>query len=246
MSYFGYPIAHEDDAVLATQRGAPNRRGRQGRQPGHRQAPRRPKFTPRGASHRRRGRRRGRPRGNQDWLAVGEAVNLAARIQRLRSSTPWSFPPRRRKLIEGYFELHSLDARILRGFTRPVELFRVVRPTGARTKFEATARGRLTPTWGARWRSEEMAVAWREVQAGADRALVVRGEAGIGKSRIVHHFRHDEVGRGAAVLECFCSPLTQATAFAPIVEMLDARVADYARGESAPQRQARSAGRPAR
>ncbi len=60
----------------------------------------------------------------------------------------------------------------------------------------------------------------------------MRGEAGIGKSRIVHHFRRTALAEGAVVLECFCSPLTQATALAPLVEMLDGRVTERARGET--------------
>jgi class 3 adenylate cyclase/tetratricopeptide (TPR) repeat protein len=231
MSYFGYPIAHEDDAVLATQAAL--------------RIVEDVKVVNQGIGkrlhaevHVRVGLHTGVAvvgevghGGNRDRLAVGEAVNLAARIQSFAQLDTVVVSASTAKLIDGYFELHSLDARILRGFTRPVELFRVVRPTGARTKFEATARGKLTPLVGREKESEEMVVAWREVQAGADRALVIRGEAGIGKSRMVHHFRHTTLAEGAVVLECFCSPLTQATAFAPIVEMLDARVGDYARGE---------------
>jgi class 3 adenylate cyclase/tetratricopeptide (TPR) repeat protein len=231
MSYFGYPIAHEDDAVLATQAAL--------------RIVEDVKVVNQGIGKRLHTEvhvRVGLHTGvavvgevghgeNRDRLAVGEAVNLAARIQSFAQLDTVVVSASTAKLIEGYFELQSLDARILRGFTRPVELFRVVRPTGARTKFEATARGKLTPLVGREKESEEMAVAWREVQEGADRALVVRGEAGIGKSRMVHHFRRTTLAEGAVVLECFCSPLTQATAFAPIVEMLDGRVAEYAREE---------------
>jgi class 3 adenylate cyclase/tetratricopeptide (TPR) repeat protein len=234
MSYFGYPIAHEDDAVLATQAAL--------------RIVEDVKVVNQGIGKRLHAEvhvRVGLHTGvavvgevghgaNRDRLAVGESVNLAARIQSFAQLDTVVVSASTAKLIDGYFELQSLDARILRGFTRPVELFRVVRPTGARTKFEATARRELTPLVGRDKESEEMAVAWKDVQDGADRVLVVRGEAGIGKSRIVHHFRHTTLAEGAGVLECFCSPLTQATAFAPLIEMLDARVVDRAKTQGSP------------
>jgi predicted ATPase/class 3 adenylate cyclase len=232
MSYFGYPVAHEDDAVLAAQAAL--------------QIVEDVKVVNQGIGKRLHAEvhvRVGLHTGvavvgevgqgaSRDRLAVGEAVNLAARIQAFAQLDTVVVSASTARLIEGYFELQSLDNRILRGFTRPVELFRVVRPTGARTKFEATARGKLTPLVGREKEAEEMSAVWREVQGGADRALVVRGEAGIGKSRIVHHFRHTTLAEGAAILECFCSPLTQATAFAPIIQMLDARVDDRAQSEA--------------
>ena len=235
MSYFGYPSAHEDDAVLATRAAL--------------RIVEDVKVVNQGIGkrlhaeiHVRVGLHTGialvgevGQGGRRDRLAVGETVNLAARIQGFANLDTVLVSASTARLIDGYFELQSLDSQILKGFTRPIKLFRVVRPTGARTKFEATARGRLTPHIGREKESEALAAAWKEVQEGADRVVVVRGEAGIGKSRIVHHFRHTMLAEGTGVLECFCSPLTQATAFAPVIEMLDGRVVDRAQGQTTPQ-----------
>jgi class 3 adenylate cyclase/tetratricopeptide (TPR) repeat protein len=232
MSYFGYPIAQEDDAILATRAAlrivedvkAINQGiGRRLQAEVHVRVGLHTGIAVVGDVGQ---------GGARDRLAVGESVNLAARIQTFASVDTVLVSASTARLIDGYFELQSLDTQVLKGFTRPVELFRVVRPTGARTKIEATARGRLTPHVGRERQLDDLTTAWRDVKDGADRIVVVRGEAGIGKSRIVHHFRHTTLAEGAVVLECFCSPLAQATAFAPIAEMLDGRVVDRAHGET--------------
>jgi class 3 adenylate cyclase/tetratricopeptide (TPR) repeat protein len=234
MSYFGYPIAHEDDAVLAIRAAL--------------RIVEDIKVVNQGIGkrlhaevHVRVGLHTGLAligevgqAGGRDRLVVGEAVNLAARIQTFAQVDTVLVSDATARLIEGYFELESLEAQTLKGFTRPVELYRVVRPTGARTKLEATARGKLTPLIGRQAEQQTLTAAWSEVEEGADRAVLVRGEAGIGKSRIVHHFRHTTLAEGTVVLECFCSPLTQATAFAPLIEMIDARVVFRARGQTTP------------
>jgi class 3 adenylate cyclase len=236
MSYFGYPIAHEDDAVRAISAGLRILEGI--------------KFVNDGIGkrlgadlHVRVGLHTGvvvvgdvGPGGAHDRLAIGETVNLAARIAAFTDPDTVLISASTERLVHGHFELQSLSAQILRGFTRPVELFRVVRPTGARTKFEAAARGKLTSHVGRGKELSELASTWKQVvEEGKDRVVVVRGEAGIGKSRIVHQFRQGALDDGALVLECFCSPLAQATALAPIVEMMSASVVVRAGGKTTSQ-----------
>lgn len=232
VSYFGYPIAHEDDAVRAVHAGlaiiddlvSVNRGIGQRLQ---------------AELHVRVGIHTGLvvvgevgPDGPNERLAVGESVNLAARIQSQSDPDTILLSAATAKLVEGHFELVALGSRVLRGFTRSLELFRVVRPTGVHTRFEAAARGRLTPYVGRAGELAALGSAWCEVQGGTDRALFVRGDAGIGKSRIVHQFRHTALGDGALVAKCFCSPLAQATPLAPIVEMLATNVAERVEGEA--------------
>lgn len=219
LSYFGYPTTHEDDAVRAI-------RAALGIIAGLKQVN---QGIGKGAELKVRiGIHTGLamvggigPGGAHDRLAFGEAVNVAARIQSLAEPDTVLVSEATARLIEGLFELRALKSRELKGFPRPVDVFEVVRPTGLRTKFEATSLVRLTPYVGRHSELRVLTDAWREVQAGASRVVVVRGEAGIGKSRLLHHFRYALLGDGAPVSKCFCSPLSQATAFAPIVELLN-------------------------
>jgi class 3 adenylate cyclase len=235
LAYFGYPRAHEDDAVRATRAALSILEA--------------VKLVNQGIGkrlhseiHVRAGLDSGvavigevGPSGGQERLAVGEAVNLAARIEAFADADTVLLSASTARLVGGHFELQSLQAQPLKGFSRPVELFRVVRPTGARTKFEAAARGKLTPHVGRERELADLGTAWNDVQRGADRVIVVRGEAGIGKSRLVHQFRNAMLDEAVTVLECFCSPLTQATALAPVIEMLQARIVERAEGQTTPQ-----------
>lgn len=224
VAFFGYPIAHEDDEVRATRaalrvvddiKGVNQRLGK--------------RF---GVELRVRvGLHTGEavvgelgPSGSYQLLAVGENVNLAARIQGAAAPDTVVASLSTAKLIEGHFQLEALDLQSLKGFDEMIGLFRIVAATGARTKLEAAARRQLTPRIG---REKEMAMiasCWTEVQEGASRVLFVRGEAGIGKSRLIHDFKQSTLATGAEVFECFCSRLTDRAALAPIIEMLNAHV----------------------
>jgi class 3 adenylate cyclase/tetratricopeptide (TPR) repeat protein len=235
MAYFGFPTAHEDDAVRAVRaglrilddiklvnQGIGKRLGielhiRVGVHTG---------LTVVGEPG---------PGGTNDRLAVGEAVNLAARIEAVADLDSAFVSGATARLIGGHFVLNPRGAQMLKGFTKPVELFQVVGETGARTHFEAVARGPLTPHVGRYREVAELNQAWKEVSAGHDRAVIVRGEAGIGKSRIIHHFQQIALGEGAQRLHCVCSTLTQATALAPITEMLKGRVLERAGRDDAPE-----------
>jgi len=235
MSYFGYPVAHEDDAVRAVGAAFRILEG--------------VKLVNQGIGKRLRAEIHVRvgihmgiavvgeigPGGSHDRLAVGETVNLAARIQSSADEDTVVVSATTARLLHGHFELQPLEVRTLKGFSRPIELFRVVRPTGARTKFEAAARRGLTPHVGRHEQSAALARTWDEVRDGADRVVIVRGEAGIGKSRIVHQFRNTTLEEPVRVLECICSPLTQATALAPIIAMLEGLLVEQSGKDPTPQ-----------
>ena len=172
------------------------------------------------------------PGGIHQLWAVGENVNLASRIQEAAAADTVLVSPHTAKRIEGHFQMEALEPQLLKGFGEKIQLFRIVGTTGARTKLEAAARGQLTPRVGRETEMAAVASSWTEAQNGAFRVLVVRGEAGIGKSRLVHDFKQSALDTRAEVFECFCSRLTDRTPLAPIIEMLNARVAKRAGDET--------------
>jgi class 3 adenylate cyclase len=242
MAYFGYPAAHEDDAVRATSAALSIVEGI--------------KLVNHGIGKRLHAELHVRvglstgvavigdvgPGGADDHLAHGEAVNMASRVQASADVDTVVATSSTAKLIEGHFELKALGAQILKGFSKPADLFRVDKSTGARTKFEAGARGGLTPHIGRKNELSALEAVWKEVLDGRDRAVLVRGEAGIGKSRFLHTFRHSVIDEGTRVLECFCSPLTQGTELASVVAMLDGRIDERAEGEKQASKLAALAG----
>ncbi|HEX3770561.1 MAG TPA: adenylate/guanylate cyclase domain-containing protein [Polyangiaceae bacterium] len=235
MAYFGYPIAHEDDAVRASAAALSIVEGI--------------KLVNQGIGRRLRAEIHVRvglntgvavigdvgPQSAQDRLAHGEAVNMASRVQATAEIDAVVVSPSTAKLIDGHFDLSPMGTHALKGFSRAVDLYRVVQATGARSRFEAAARGHLTPHVGREAEFAKLKSTWGAVLDGEDRAMIVRGEAGVGKSRFVHRFRNDVIDGETRILECLCSPLAQATALAPITEMLEARALERARLDGAPE-----------
>jgi predicted ATPase/class 3 adenylate cyclase len=231
MAYFGYPIAHEDDAVRAVHaalhiiedlrlvnQGLGKRLGAE--------------------LHVRCGLHTGLAvvgdaGASGDRLAIGKSINLAARIQAFAEVDTVVVSDATAQLCTGYFELESLSAQSLRGFSQTVELFRVLRPTEVRSRLEATEPGKLTPYVGRAREIGQLAALWARAEQGASPIVVLRGEAGIGKSRILRQFRAVALEESGRSVELFCSPLTRATAFAPIVDMLETHLVRWA-GKNAP------------
>ena len=80
-----------------------------------------------------------------------------------------------------------------------------------------------------------LAVAWREVAAGRGRTVLVEGDAGIGKSRLVERFVEVVRARGGTVLEGACVPFLESVPYAPLPAALDALPAE-GQDSSAPER----------
>jgi predicted ATPase/class 3 adenylate cyclase len=232
MSYFGYPIANEDDAVRAVRAALRIIEMLELLNQGIGQRLRAEIHVRAGLHTGLAVVGNGGVNGSRDSMVIGETVNLAARIQTFAEVDALVVSGSTAKLIEGHFELERMDPQSVKGITRAVELFRVVGSTGARSTFEAAARRALTPYVGRSKEMAELASAWLEAERGADRVIVLRGEAGIGKSRMLHEFRQVAIERGARVVECFCSPLLRATALAPIIEVLNVAIHARAAGKT--------------
>ncbi|HKD06493.1 MAG TPA: adenylate/guanylate cyclase domain-containing protein [Bryobacteraceae bacterium] len=220
LAYFGYPAAHEDDASRAV-RAALEILKRSG---AIEVAGRTPQVRVGihtglvvigdvGAGAR------------QEQLALGETPNIAARLQSEALPDTIVISDATRKLLAGQFELEGLGARALKGLSRPVEIFRVIGGSRAATRFEAmkAARG-LTPFVGRASELESIRAAWSEAAAGRGRALLLRGEAGMGKSRLLEAAGQLAANAPHELFRAQCSPYQLNSPLNPMVEMLERRI----------------------
>jgi class 3 adenylate cyclase len=128
--------------------------------------------------------------GTNETRIFGQTPNIAARVQAAAAPDTVLITASTHRLVSGLFVVEELEAHQLKGLTKPVELYRVLRPTGVRGRL-AAARG-LTPFVG---REEELRLLlsrWERAREGDGHLVVVVGEAGIGKSRLVAEF-HDRI-----------------------------------------------------
>jgi class 3 adenylate cyclase/tetratricopeptide (TPR) repeat protein len=220
LAYFGYPAAHEDDAARAV-RAALEILKRSGAIEVGRH---RPKL------------RVGIHTGlvvigdvgagiRQEQLALGETPNIAARLQSEALPDTIVISDATRQLLAGQFELEDLGARTLKGLSRPVEIFRVIGATRAATRFQAmkAVRG-LTPFVGRAGELDSIRAAWSEAAEGRGRALLLRGEAGIGKSRLLEAAGQIAAGLAHELFRAQCSPYQLNSPLNPVVEMLERRI----------------------
>ncbi|WP_437971822.1 protein kinase [Sorangium sp. So ce260] len=129
------------------------------------------------------------------------------------------------KLIEGYYYVDALGEISPKGARQPIEVFAVHGRTTARDRLDARMHQGLTPLVGRDSELDELATRWGRAAGGAGQVVLVTGEAGIGKSRIVRAFRDRLAGTPHLWLEARCSPQLQNSAFYPVIELLNALLA---------------------
>lgn len=152
--------------------------------------------------------------------AVGEAPALAFRVQDGAQPNTVLITESTQRHVTGFFELEEQTIRQLKGFSRSTRLYRVVRSTGARNKLEAKAIKGLSPFVAREAERDLLAECWEKTKAGFGQSVLLRGEPGIGKSRIINEFKKSLTTNSYRLVESFCSPHQKDSAFAPIAESL--------------------------
>jgi class 3 adenylate cyclase len=158
--------------------------------------------------------------GRQEQLALGETPNIAARLQGLAQPDTVVISDRTARLVEGYFTCQPLGAQELKGLAQPLQVYRVLHASAAQTRLDVAATRGLTPLVG---RASEVALLqerWAQVKDGMGYVVVLSGEAGIGKSRLVQVLKEHVAGEAHTRWECRCSPYYQHTALYPNIDLL--------------------------
>jgi predicted ATPase len=158
---------------------------------------------------------------NPDPMAIsGEPPNIAERLQSVAEPGQVVVSAATYRLIEGFFRCRSLGAQALKGVATPIEVFQVVEPTGIYTRFERALTSGLTPFVSREKEVGQLLDLWRKSRKGTGQIVMVSGEAGIGKSRLVQELIERTAGESVRHLTCRCSPYYQNSAFYPAIEFL--------------------------
>src|SRR4051812_35348037 len=147
--------------------------------------------------------------GDQAKLAVGSTPNLAARLQGLAAADQIVIATSTRRLVGNAFDLSDLGDHELKGIAEPVHAWLVehLAPTESRFDAHHGATG-LTPLVG---RDEEVDLLlrrWAQARDGEGQVVLLGGEPGIGKSRILNMLRERLETQGVQALRFQCSPFT--------------------------------------
>jgi class 3 adenylate cyclase/tetratricopeptide (TPR) repeat protein len=229
--YFGYPLAHEDDSERAVRAGLAIV-----------EAVRAMRFDDCTELQVRIGIATGLvvagdivgEGASEERAVLGETPNLAARLQAIAQPNTVVLSDATRRLVEGRFDLEALGSHSVKGMKEPVSAHRAV-AVSHESRFEAAASRGLSTMTG---RESELALLqqrWEQAGLGEGQAVLLSGEAGIGKSRVAEELRERIEAGGSPVLRYQCSPYHSGSAFYPLIDQLQ-RAAAFIANDSTDSR----------
>ncbi len=157
----------------------------------------------------------------REETVVGETPNLAARLQALAAPGSVVISQATRALVGGLFELADLGARHLKGFAEPLAAWRVDGVARAEGRFDALHGERLTPLVGREHEVGILLERWDWAKDGEAQTVLVAGEPGIGKSRLIRSLIERLADQPHTRLRYYCSPHHTNSALFPLIDQLE-------------------------
>ena len=158
---------------------------------------------------------------------VGQAPNLAAKVQNLAAPNSIVIGATTHQLVQGFFTCESLGTPTLRGISQPVELYQVTGEIPLQSRLDVARESGLTPFIGREQEVELLQQRWQQSVNRKGQVILIEGEAGIGKSRCVQLLK-EHVDASALILECRGSPYYQNSPLYPIKELLRQSLLNFA------------------
>ncbi|MCE2414013.1 AAA family ATPase [Candidatus Poribacteria bacterium] len=168
---------------------------------------------------------------------VGKTPNIAARMQELATPNSIVIGDTTHQLVEGFFTTAALGTFPLRGISQPVNVYQVSGEIPAQSRLDIASESGLTPLIGREHEVESLKHGWAQALASKGQALLIEGEAGIGKSRclqVIHEYVEDHPD--AVAMECRCSPYYQNSPLYPILSLFQEHVVQFSSTDTAQTR----------
>ena len=153
----------------------------------------------------------------QEQTVIGETPNLAARLQSLADPGCAVIDAETRRRIGGLFECRELGAVHLKGLPGPVCAWQVLGEAVVQSRFEAMHTAALTPLVGRDDELDLLLRRWRQAKEGEGQVVLISGEPGIGKSRLIAALEERVAQEAHLKLKYFCSPHHRDSALQPII-----------------------------
>jgi predicted ATPase/tRNA A37 threonylcarbamoyladenosine biosynthesis protein TsaE len=166
-------------------------------------------------------------KGEREQLILGDTPTIAARIQDRAAPDTVVVSLATLRLVEGYFDYQALGAHMADAHGEPLVVYQILE--------ESTAQRGLTRLVGREHELGLLCERWTQVKDGLGQVVLLSGEAGIGKSRLVQALKEHLAGEAYTRVECRCSPYYQNTALYPVVTHVQRRLR-WHRGETSEEK----------
>ena len=158
--------------------------------------------------------------GRHEQLALGETPNIAARLQGIAAPDTVVISGATYHLVQGFFACHNLGPQLLKGIDMPVQEYRVLGVSGAQSRLDVAHPRDLTPLVGREAEVVLLCERWAQARDGLGQVVLVSGEAGIGKSRLVQVLKEHVAAEPHTRIEWHGSPYDQHSALYPVITHL--------------------------
>lgn len=163
-----------------------------------------------------------------EYTALGDAVNLASRMEQTAESGTVQITDNTQRLIATLFEFEDIGGIAVKGKAEPVQSYRVVASMDGPSQMRGIV-GLDSPLIGRAGEVGTLKSAIDDLGRGSGQIVSVMGEAGLGKSRLVAEMHHSLVAQGmlndapSATMDWYegrCMSYQTATPYAPFVDLL--------------------------
>jgi hypothetical protein len=158
-------------------------------------------------------------KAKREYAPIGLTANLAARMQTSANPGSTVISESTRRLVEGYITLRPLGISRVKGITDPVNIYEVVGLGPLRTRLQRAAGRGLTAFVGREFEMKALKQAAELVRQGHGQIVAVKGDPGVGKSRLFFEFKATSQS-GWMVLETFSVSYGKASAYLPLIDLL--------------------------
>jgi len=169
--------------------------------------------------------------GKSDVAITGETPHVVAGLQAIAEPDSVVVAESTKRLLGDLFEYRILCIQTLEGFDTPVRVWRVLGERPGQSRFAAKRGGTtLGPLIGRKEEIELLVRRWEQAKAGSGQVVVLAGEPGIGKSRLIEALREALTGEQYLHYDFYCSPHHQESALYPVIQQLE-HAAGYTRDD---------------
>jgi class 3 adenylate cyclase/tetratricopeptide (TPR) repeat protein len=155
-----------------------------------------------------------------DYSAIGQTTHLAARMEQIAAPGSIVMTSDSLRLAEGYVEVKALGAVPVKGLAKPIDVFEVTGAGSVRSRLQAAAARGFTRFVGRDAEIAQLRHALQLAGAAVGQVVAVAGEAGVGKSRLIHEFIHSRHSADWLVLESQTASFGHATPYLPLIGLL--------------------------